>query len=100
VPSVAVGERMDRDETMMQARGNLIGWKIAVFDPKPNVIKKRPDFDWNAVGLDAEIAVRLLVRAGPFSDLAEHALVQFEHETILEQVLDSSPAAAGPTPRP
>jgi hypothetical protein len=72
---VAIRERVDLGQPMMQTRGHLVGRIGLVFDPEAYVIEHGGYFRGDSERVDTNVDFLLPVRARPFPDFAEQLLV-------------------------
>ena len=56
VASIAVGERMNRDQPMVEAHGDLGGSEGLVANPVAHIVEQLMQFRTNAVSVDPDIA--------------------------------------------
>lgn len=93
-PSVAVRERVDRDDPVMQAHGDLVGWIGLILHPVLGIVERLAQLHLYVQGIHTKISLGRAESAGPCPHVAEHACVQIPQERIRQNV------AALPPTRP
>ena len=88
------GKRVNRDQPVMQADGNLVRRECSVFNPVTSVVKSHSEFDGDPQRFVTDVPLGSAKFAGPGPDVTEEALVKLPKECLREQV--SSASAPGP----
>src|ERR1700681_3792919 len=76
MPSIAIGERMNFYETMVQAGRSFRRPVSLIFSPIFRIADQRAELHGNMNGIDADVFSGLSKPARPVPDVAEQALVQ------------------------
>ena len=84
--TVAVRERMDGDETVMEPYRDLVRRISLVLDPVAGIVQSRARFDWNTDRIDPKIALGPAKSTGPGPDIAKHPAVKLLDELSREDV--------------
>jgi hypothetical protein len=95
--TVAIGERMDRDQAMMKSDRDLVGWKGLVFVPIVGVAQKSAECLADLVIRYANVLFGGSVDASPFPCLVEHSAVEFPEIGFGQRILSAKiPRAVRP----
>lgn len=86
VAAVAVDERMDQHQAVMEPDGEVVGREGGGLDPGLRVSDEVTDRDGDKRPVDADVGVVLAVGAGPLPDPAEHRLVQVPQIEVIEEL--------------
>ncbi len=86
MPTVAVGEAVDRDQAVVKARRRFVERVGAMLDPVARVGEEIPQPRCDLLGRDAEIPFRSSERACPAPGLVEHAAMELAQELLAEDV--------------
>src|SRR5580692_478211 len=81
VAAVAIRERMNLHQPVMEAHRDLVGRIRPVLDPRPGVVKQLAQRDGNLMEYNPEIAFAHPELAGPPPYVAEHPPVQILYES-------------------
>jgi hypothetical protein len=87
VATVAVGEGMNENQTMMKPDGDLIGRKSPVFEPIACIAQLRGECLANLVMQYAGILLRRSVETRPFPRLIKHPMVQISKVWLSHRVI-------------
>src|SRR5487761_1144477 len=85
-PAGAAGEGVNQNEAVMEPDGDLIGRIGGARDPRPRVVDELAHLDRNLPRRDAQIALAGTVASRPAPHVAEHAAMQLEYETLVENL--------------
>lgn len=87
VAPVAVAERVDGNETVVESHGDFIyGIRICI-DPTFDVVNERAHSDGDLDGLDTDVRLALPVLPSPIPDLSEHRPVQVSEIIVVKKFL-------------
>src|SRR5580704_2074163 len=84
--AVAIRERMNLHQPVMEAHRDLVGWIRPVLDPRPGVVKQLAQRDRNLMEHNPEIAFAHPELARPPPYVAEHPPVQILYEFLAQRI--------------
>ena len=86
MPPVPIWKGMNGDESVMNADRDLVGRMDSFFDPIASVSQETAEAYVSLLGINSDVLIRSSIGSGPSPYVAEHSLVQLEHELFYEEL--------------